>query len=106
MPMMPMPITPTMHNGQMITLARLVEYQMSQKLDEIQNGQNWACQFFSNDFGAKRLKETQNNQNWAFQFFKPFWCKKTGRNLEQPKLGIPNFSNHFGTKRLKVIQKV
>ena len=22
--------------------------------------------------------------------FKPFWCKNTGRNLEWPKLSIPN----------------
>ena len=39
-------------------------------------------------------KRTGRNLEWPkmgiLNLFKPFWCKETGRNLEWPKLGIPN----------------
>ena len=39
-------------------------------------------------------KKTGTNLEWPkmhiLNLFKPFWYKKTGRNLEWPRLGIPN----------------
>ena len=43
-------------------------------------------------------KKTQNGQKWLFQIFSDNFPKKTGINLEQPKLAVPNFFNNFSQK--------
>ena len=41
-------------------------------------------------FAPKWFEKIRNTQ---------FWCKKTGRNLERPKLGVSNFSEPLGCKK-------
>ena len=60
------------------------------KLVQIRNGQKRPFQIYSNLSGAKRLEEFQNSQKWAFQIYLNLLNAKRQRNLEWPKLGIPN----------------
>ena len=39
----------------------------------------------------KLSEKIQNDQKWLFQIFLTIFPKKTGINLEQPKMAIPNF---------------
>ena len=47
-----------------------------ERLEEIQNSQNWVFQIVSNHFGAKSWKKFRLAKIWHSDFFKPFWCKK------------------------------
>ena len=53
---------------------------------------------FFQQFFPKRLVQIQNGQKWPFQIFLTIFPKKTGTNLEWPKMAILNFSDYFSQK--------
>ena len=59
---------------------------------------------FFQQFFPKRLVKISNGQKWLFEFFLTISPKKTGLNLEWPKMAVPNFFQQFFPKRLVKIQ--
>ena len=65
-----------------------------------QNGQKWLFQIFSDNFFQKDWYKLETAKNGHSKFFLKIFPKKTGINLGQSKMAIPNFFQQFFPKRL------
>ena len=70
------------------------------KLVQIRNGQKWPFWIFPNNFSQKDWYKFGMARNGQSEFFLTIFPKKTGINLERPKMAILNFFWQFFPKRL------
>ena len=62
-----------------------------------------AIQIFSNNFSQKDGKKFGMAKNGHSKFLVTIFPKKTGINLEWPKMAVPNFFQQFSLKGLEEI---